>query len=73
MKIFVQVKTNARQDLVEKIDSNEYLVKTKELPINGRANLAVIDLMAGYLNLPKSSVQIASGFGSKRKILEIAE
>lgn len=57
--------------MVEQIGQNEYLVKTKELPINGRANLAVIELMAEFLNIPKSTIQIANGFGSKKKILEI--
>lgn len=65
------VKTNAREDLVEETGRNEYLVKTKELPINGRANLAVIELVADFLNVPKSTIQIANGFGSKKKILEI--
>ena len=72
MKISVNVKTNARLDSVEETGLNEYLVKTKELPINGRANLAIIELIAEYLKLPKSSVQISSGFGSKHKILEIS-
>ncbi|MEI6040360.1 MAG: DUF167 domain-containing protein [Candidatus Berkelbacteria bacterium] len=71
MKIKVKVKTNAREDLVELIDENEYLVKTKELPINGRANLAVIELLAEYFDKPKSLIQIDSGFGSKTKIIEV--
>ena len=73
MKILVSVKTNAREDLVEKLGEKEFLIKTKELPINGRANLAIIELLADYLEIAKSEIQIVSGFGSKRKILEIPD
>ena len=73
MKISVQAKTNARQDLVEQLSEREFLVKTKELPINGRANLAIIELLAEYLKIPKSDIQIATGLGSKKKILEIPD
>jgi uncharacterized protein YggU (UPF0235/DUF167 family) len=71
MKIRVKAKTNAREDLVEKIAENEFLVKTKELPLNGRANLAIIELLAEYFGTAKSNIQIISGFSSKQKVLEV--
>lgn len=71
MKIYVKAKTNAREDCVTKIDDQHFEVKTKELPINGRANLAIIELMALYFDMPKTNIQISSGFGSKTKVLEI--
>lgn len=71
MKIYVKVKTNVHEEMVTKIDDQHYEVKTKELPINGRANLAVIELVADFLDVPKSNIQIASGFSSKQKVLEV--
>lgn len=71
MKIFVKAKTNAREDLVAKIDETHFEVKTRELPINGRANLAIIELLAEYFDTPKTNIQIASGFGSKIKVFEV--
>jgi len=71
MKIFVKAKANARVDLVTKIDETNFEVKTKELPINNRANLAIIELLAEYFDLPKTNIQIVSGLGSKHKVMEI--
>ena len=70
-KVFVKVKTNAREDLVTQIDKTHFEDKTKELPINGRANLAIIELLAEHLKTAKTNIQISSGFGSKQKVLEV--
>lgn len=70
-KVFVKVKTNARVDLVTEIDKTHFEVKTTELPINGRANLAIIELLAEHLQIAKSNIQISSGFSSKQKVLEV--
>ncbi len=72
MKITVCAKTNARENSVQETGDNEYLVKTKELPINSRANLAIIELLAEHFDIPKSDIQIVTGLSSKKKILEIS-
>ena len=41
-------------------------------PIDGRANQACIEFFAKLLNLPRGSVTIASGLGSRNKIIRIA-
>jgi len=71
LKIFVKAKTNAREDLVLKIDETHFEVKTKELPINGRANLAIIELLADFFDVSKTNIQIVSGFSSKTKVFEV--
>lgn len=71
MKIFVQTKTDAFKNDIELIDKNHFLVKTKEPPINNRANDSVVKLISEYLKIPKSSISIARGLKSKQKILEI--
>ena len=73
MKIAVQAKTNQREDSVEEIGEREFLVKTKELPINSRANLAIIELLARHFNIPKTDIQIVTGLSSKRKIFQIVD
>jgi uncharacterized protein len=40
-------------------------------PIDGRANQACIEFFAKLLNLPRSSVTIASGRTSRRKIIRV--
>jgi len=70
-KLFVTVKPNSHQRVVEKIDETHYRVEVKEPPVEGRANAAVIEAMAEYLHLPKSRLTIASGHKSKQKVLAI--
>ena len=38
-------------------------------PIGGRANLACIEFLAKLLNVPRSSVTIAAGETSRRKVI----
>ncbi len=41
-------------------------------PIGGRANEACIEFLAELLNVPRSSVTIASGASSRNKIVRVA-
>jgi uncharacterized protein (TIGR00251 family) len=41
-------------------------------PIDGRANDACIEFLAEVLKLPRSSVTIVSGQGSRNKIIRVA-
>ena len=70
MRISVTVKTNSRTEGITK-DNDTYLVKVKEPPREGKANSAVIKLLAGHFKVSKSSVKIISGAGSRNKIIEI--
>jgi len=40
-------------------------------PIEGRANEACIEFIANLLKLPRSSVTIASGHSSRRKVIRV--
>jgi uncharacterized protein len=39
----------------------------------GRANEALIELLAGALTLPRDRIQIVAGHASRRKVVEIAD
>ncbi len=41
-------------------------------PVEGRANDACIEFLAGLLKIPRSSVTIASGQTSRRKMIQVA-
>jgi hypothetical protein len=71
MRIFVKAKPNAREEKVEKIDENNYIVSVKEPPVKGRANDAIKNALAIYFKTSSSSVKIVSGYSSKNKIIEI--
>jgi len=71
MKIQVKVKPNSKtEELVREGDS--FIVKVKEPPREGRANQAVIKLLAEHFGVPQSRVRILSGFGSSNKVIEVA-
>ena len=71
MKIIVKTKPGSKNDKIEKIDENNYLVSVKELPVNGQANAAVIKLLADYFDISPSLVEIISGFMARVKVIEI--
>ena len=41
-------------------------------PVEGRANEACIEFLANLLKVPRSSVTIASGQNSRRKVIRVA-
>ncbi len=71
IKISVKVKTKAKKELVEKVKENSFLVSVKELPLEGKANAAVVKALARYFKIPQAGVKIISGHKSKQKIVEI--
>jgi len=71
MKIFVRVKTKAREEKVKKIDDINFTVSVKQAPEKGKANLAVVKALADYFDVNQSAVEIISGSTSKLKIINI--
>ena len=54
-------------------DGSEHLkARVRAVPENGKANTALIALLAAALDVPKSAVRIASGAASRLKKVEIA-
>ncbi|MGC2183782.1 MAG: DUF167 domain-containing protein [Terriglobales bacterium] len=41
-------------------------------PVEGKANAACIEFLANLLKVPRSSVTIASGLGSRRKVIRVS-
>ena len=41
-------------------------------PVEGKANAACIEFLAGLLNLPRSSITIAAGQSSRNKVIRVA-
>lgn len=70
MKILVKVMPNSRVEAVS-LDGDRYLVKVKEPPREGKANRAVIKLLAKHFNVPQSFVRVVSGSGGRNKVIEI--
>ena len=73
MQVLIKVKTKAGRDLVEKTGEGSYLVFTKEPPQKGKANQAIIQLLAKHFKKPQASLKIIKGLKSKQKIIKISE
>jgi len=70
LKISVKVVTRSSRDEVMKT-GDDYTVRVKALPKEGKANEAVIKLLAEYFRVTRSSVRITCGLSSRNKIVEI--
>ena len=72
MRISVTVKPNKRQNIVEENDSG-LSVSLRATPEKGKANAALICVLADHFNVPKSAVTITSGKSSPKMIVQIAK
>ncbi len=72
MKIQVKVKPNSRTEEVSQ-EGDSFIVKVKEPPKEGKANQAVIKLLAEHFGISQGQVRILSGFRSKNKVIEVAK
>lgn len=66
----VRVTPHAKQNKV--VESDGVLrVYTTTVPENGRANIAVVELLAKYLGVPKSRIKILKGLAVRDKVVAI--
>jgi len=72
MKIQVKVKPNSRAEELRQ-EGDNITAKVKEPPKQGKANRAVIRLLAEHFGVPQNQIRIISGFRSKNKVIEVAE
>jgi uncharacterized protein (TIGR00251 family) len=71
LRIWVTVKPQARKEEVRKIAEGEYIVLLRAPAREGKANEALIALLANHFSVPKSSVKIIRGQRSRKKLVEI--
>jgi len=71
MRIEVKLKPNAKKDAIELTGSRQYSASVKKPATEGKANEALIGLLSGYFNVPKSCVDIIKGHKSRNKVIEI--
>lgn len=71
MKIKVQVKPNSKKIGIDVVSENEWIIRVKEPPTEGKANDAIIKAISKHLNIPKSKIQILYGQKSKIKLVQI--
>ncbi len=70
MKISVKVVPNSKVEGVVK-DGNGLLLRVKEPAKEGKANRAVVKLLAEHFKVSKDSIIIVSGLKNRNKIVDI--
>jgi uncharacterized protein len=71
MRVTAHVTPRSRRPGVERLPDGTLRVAVGEPPEDGRANDAVVALVAAHLGVPRSRVRIVHGHRGRRKILEI--
>ena len=67
----VQAQPGARQEGLAGLHDGRLRVRTRVPPEGGKANVAIAALVASAFGLPKRSVSLVAGAGSRRKELSI--
>jgi uncharacterized protein (TIGR00251 family) len=70
MKVLIKVKPNSKDEGIAQ-EGDIFTVRVREPPREGKANQAVIKLLAQHFGVPGSQVRILSGLRSKNKIIEL--
>jgi len=70
MKIQVNVKPGKREDSI-KIENSVYFVELRERAEKGKANIALIKLLAKHFNISSADIRILQGLTSHKKFVEV--
>ncbi|MEQ1832578.1 MAG: DUF167 domain-containing protein [Candidatus Eisenbacteria bacterium] len=72
MKLSLRVQPGAKRSaLLARLASGEWKVAVAAPPVEGKANVAVLDLMCELLGLKRRQVSVTRGAASRSKTLEI--
>jgi hypothetical protein len=72
MKLNIKVVPKASKNAIAGWLGEELKITVTAAPEKGKANQAVIELLAEALSLPKSSITIVAGHASARKTVDVA-
>ena len=72
MKLLLRVKPNAKEEKIVQTGPGEYQAWVKAAPVDGKANEAVLRVLADHFHVPKSLINIISGHNARVKRVEIA-
>ncbi len=72
MYLAVKVTPRASVEKLEKGAGDAWRAWVRGAPVEGKANARLIALVAAYFDVPKASVDIIRGHGSRNKIVRVA-
>lgn len=72
MKIKVKVlPRSSRNEVVGELADGTLKVKLTAPPVDGKANEALIKILAEHFSVPKNKIKITTGATSKNKVVEV--
>ena len=69
----VKVKPGSRQEELTELPDGSWLARVKAPPVDGKANAALIALVAAHFGVPRARVNIKSGAGSRMKLVQLED
>ena len=73
MLLSIKVIPNAKKEEVIQESETHYKIKVRAIPEDGKANKAVITLIAKHFGIKKGAVMILKGEKSREKVVEIMD
>ena len=68
----LKVVPRSSRNLVVGVEQGFLKIKLQAPPVEGAANEAVVEFLAGLLEIPKRSITLVSGQASRHKVVRIA-
>jgi uncharacterized protein (TIGR00251 family) len=68
----IKVKPNSRVEELAELDDGSWEARIKAPPVDGKANAALITLVAKHFGVRKAQVSIKSGASGRLKLVQIA-
>jgi len=72
MKIAIKVQPRASKEEVVEGADGALKIYLKQAPVDGKANKALIEILAKHYKTKKHNIKIVTGHASRNKIIEIA-
>jgi len=67
----VKVQPGASRDGIAGIHGDAVKIRLRAVAVDGKANAALIEFLAGHFDIPRNSIEIKSGQSSRLKTLRI--
>lgn len=72
MRIYIKVIPKASKNEIVKISEGEYKAKITAAPENNKANEMLVEVLADFFDVSKSSIKIVGGKTARTKIIDIS-
>ena len=72
VRLSIKVQPGSSKNRLTGETGGEWRISVTAPPVDGRANAAVIDLLADWLGISRSAIRIARGEKGRRKVIEVS-